>query len=145
MRVVVVAEVGVAGLTVAHGLRRGVRMGPLARSPALRQIRYQLNVQSNGMYALSDLLAAFLKRGGSHITRAGIVEPYGLARRLCRVAMPSVQPTEDVQPLTAFLANVASFIAQLRRTGRPLVLTQHGRSAADLRRIPALKVIICPR
>jgi prevent-host-death family protein len=48
------------------------------------------------------------------------------------VAMPAVKPTEDIQPLTAFRANVASFVDQVRETGRPLVLTQHGRSAAVL-------------
>lgn len=46
--------------------------------------------------------------------------------------MPPVKPTEDIQPLTAFRANVASFVEQVRQTGRPLVLTQHGRSAAVL-------------
>lgn len=46
--------------------------------------------------------------------------------------MPSVKPTEDIQPLTAFRANVASFVEQVRRSGRPLILTQHGRSAAVL-------------
>ena len=46
--------------------------------------------------------------------------------------MPTVKPTEDIQPLSAFRANVASFVDQVRETGRPLVLTQHGRSAAVL-------------
>lgn len=46
--------------------------------------------------------------------------------------MPTVKPTEDIQSLTAFRANVASFVDQVRETGRPLVLTQHGRSAAVL-------------
>jgi len=46
--------------------------------------------------------------------------------------MAAVKPTEDIQPLTAFRANVASFVDQVRETGRPLVLTQHGRSAAVL-------------
>jgi prevent-host-death family protein len=46
--------------------------------------------------------------------------------------MPTAKPTEDIQPLTAFRANVASFVDQVRETGRPLVLTQHGRSAAVL-------------
>ncbi|MCH8813306.1 MAG: type II toxin-antitoxin system Phd/YefM family antitoxin [Gemmatimonadetes bacterium] len=46
--------------------------------------------------------------------------------------MPKIRPTEDIQPLTAFRANVASFIDQVRNTRRPLVLTQHGRSAAVL-------------
>lgn len=46
--------------------------------------------------------------------------------------MPTVKPTEDIQPLTAFRANVASFVDQVRSTGRPLLLTQHGRGAAVL-------------
>jgi antitoxin YefM len=46
--------------------------------------------------------------------------------------MPPIKPTEDIQPLTAFRANVASFVEQVRETGRPLVLTQHGKSSAVL-------------
>jgi len=46
--------------------------------------------------------------------------------------MATVRPTEDIQPLTSFRANAASFIDQVRETGRPLVLTQHGRSTAVL-------------
>lgn len=46
--------------------------------------------------------------------------------------MPTVKPSEDVQPLSDFRANVASFVDQVRETRRPLVLTQHGRSAAVL-------------
>jgi len=46
--------------------------------------------------------------------------------------MTQVRPTEDIQPLTAFRANVAAFVEQVRATGRPLVLTQHGRGAAVL-------------
>ena len=46
--------------------------------------------------------------------------------------MPTAKPTEDIQPLSVFRANVASFVDQVRETGRPLVLTQHGRSAAVL-------------
>ena len=46
--------------------------------------------------------------------------------------MTRVRPTEDIQPLTAFRANVAAFVDQVRATHRPLILTQHGRSAAVL-------------
>ena len=46
--------------------------------------------------------------------------------------MPTVKLTEDIQPLTAFRANVASFVEQVRSTRRPIVLTQYGRSAAVL-------------
>jgi prevent-host-death family protein len=46
--------------------------------------------------------------------------------------VPHVKPTEDIQPLSAFRANVASFVEQVRQTGRPIHLTQHGKSAAVL-------------
>ena len=44
--------------------------------------------------------------------------------------MPRLRPSQDVQPLSAFRANAAGFIDQVRETKRPLVLTQHGKSAA---------------
>lgn len=44
--------------------------------------------------------------------------------------MPKVKPSQDIQPLSTFRANAASFLQQVRETKRPLVLTQHGRSAA---------------
>ena len=40
--------------------------------------------------------------------------------------------THDTEPLSAFLADAEAFVRQVRRTRRPLVLTQHGRSAAVL-------------
>jgi len=46
--------------------------------------------------------------------------------------MPSLRFSEDIRPLSEFRANAASFIEHLRRSRRPLVLTQHGRSAAVL-------------
>lgn len=46
--------------------------------------------------------------------------------------MPDIKPSEDIQPLSTFRANVASFLDQAQETGRPLVLTQHGRSVAVL-------------
>ena len=56
--------------------------------------------------------------------------------------MPKVRPTEDIQPLTAFRANVASFIDQVRNTRRPLVLTRHGRSAAVLLSASAYEALV---
>ena len=44
--------------------------------------------------------------------------------------MPSLKPGQDVQPLSAFRANAAGFLEHVRTTKRPLVLTQHGKSAA---------------
>ena len=46
--------------------------------------------------------------------------------------MATLKPSRDVQPLSAFRANAAGFLDQVRSTKRPLVLTQHGRSAAVL-------------
>jgi prevent-host-death family protein len=39
---------------------------------------------------------------------------------------------EDVKPLSHFRSNVTACILQARRTHRPLVITQHGKSAAVL-------------
>lgn len=46
--------------------------------------------------------------------------------------MPRVRPSEDVRPLTEFRSNMASYIDALAGRERPLILTQHGRSAAVL-------------
>jgi len=43
-----------------------------------------------------------------------------------------LRPTRDIQPVTEFRANAAQFIEQVRETGAPMILTQHGRSAAVL-------------
>jgi prevent-host-death family protein len=39
---------------------------------------------------------------------------------------------EDIRPLSEFRAGVASFVKQVNDTGRPMVLTQHGRGVAVL-------------
>ncbi|MBD3343134.1 MAG: type II toxin-antitoxin system prevent-host-death family antitoxin [Candidatus Lokiarchaeota archaeon] len=44
--------------------------------------------------------------------------------------MHRIKLAEDIQPLSEFRANVASFIEKVRKTKRPLVITQHGKSAA---------------
>jgi antitoxin YefM len=36
----------------------------------------------------------------------------------------------DIKPVSEFRANAADLIEQVKTTGRPLVLTQHGRSTA---------------
>lgn len=46
--------------------------------------------------------------------------------------MSKLKPSRDIQPVTEFRANAAQFIDQIQETGRPMVLTQHGRSAAVL-------------
>jgi prevent-host-death family protein len=44
--------------------------------------------------------------------------------------MPHLKPSQDIQPLSAFRANAAGFLKSVRESQRPLVLTQHGKSAA---------------
>jgi prevent-host-death family protein len=43
-----------------------------------------------------------------------------------------LKPSRDIQPVTEFRANAAQFIEQVQATGEPVILTQHGRSAAVL-------------
>ena len=44
--------------------------------------------------------------------------------------MKRVRLDQDIKPLSEFRANLASSVAQVRETGRPLVITDRGRSAA---------------
>lgn len=46
--------------------------------------------------------------------------------------MARIRPTEDIRPLADFRANLAAVVRQVQRTKRPVILTQHGRSAAVL-------------
>lgn len=46
--------------------------------------------------------------------------------------MPRLRPTQDIRPLADFRANLAAVLEQVQRTKRPVILTQHGRSAAVL-------------
>lgn len=46
--------------------------------------------------------------------------------------MQRVVLDQDVKPISEFRANAASLVQQVRRTRRPLVITQQGRSAAVL-------------
>jgi prevent-host-death family protein len=47
-------------------------------------------------------------------------------------AMQRLQLDQDIKPLSEFRANVGSCIQQVHKTRRPLVITQHGKSAAVL-------------
>lgn len=44
--------------------------------------------------------------------------------------MAALRPSTDVLPVTEFRANTSSMLTRLHATKRPVVLTQHGRSAA---------------
>jgi len=46
--------------------------------------------------------------------------------------MPKIQLDQDIRPLSEFRAKTTAFVQQVRETGRPLVITQNGRSAAIL-------------
>ena len=46
--------------------------------------------------------------------------------------MSPLRPSTDVRPVTEFRAHTSAVIAQVHATKRPLILTQHGRSAAVL-------------
>jgi antitoxin YefM len=46
--------------------------------------------------------------------------------------MQRVNLDQDVKPISEFRANAASLVQQVRRTKRPLVITQQGRGAAVL-------------
>ncbi len=48
------------------------------------------------------------------------------------MAVPRVRPAQDILPLAEFRANLAAVVQQVQRTKRPVILTQHGRSAAVL-------------
>jgi antitoxin YefM len=46
--------------------------------------------------------------------------------------MRRIRFDQDIRPLSEFRSNAAAFLEHVRSTGRPIVLTQHGRSAAVL-------------
>lgn len=56
--------------------------------------------------------------------------------------MPRLKPSRDIQPVTEFRANAAQFIEQVRETGEPMILTQHGRSAAVLLNVDAYEALM---
>jgi prevent-host-death family protein len=56
--------------------------------------------------------------------------------------MPKLKPTRDIQPVTEFRAKAAQFIEQVQQTGQPVVLTQHGRSAAVLMDVESYEAMV---
>ena len=56
--------------------------------------------------------------------------------------MPKLKPSRDIQPVTEFRANAAQFIEQVQETGQPMVLTQHGRSAAVLLDVESYEAMV---
>ena len=56
--------------------------------------------------------------------------------------MSVLRPSQDVRPVTEFRAKASAFLDQLHRTGRPLMLTQHGRCAAVLLDVDAYEALL---
>ena len=56
--------------------------------------------------------------------------------------MTSVKPSRDIRPVTEFRANAAQFIEQVQATREPVILTQHGRSAAVLLDVETYEALI---
>ena len=56
--------------------------------------------------------------------------------------MQRIQLDEDIQPLSDFRANVASFIEKVRKTKRPLVITQRGKSASVMMDVSEYETLI---
>jgi len=56
--------------------------------------------------------------------------------------MRKLKPSRDIQPVTEFRANAAQFIEQVQATGQPVVLTQHGRSAAVLLDVASYEAMV---
>ncbi|NTV01313.1 MAG: type II toxin-antitoxin system Phd/YefM family antitoxin [Chlorobiaceae bacterium] len=46
--------------------------------------------------------------------------------------MKGIDLENDIRPLSEFRANTASMVRQVKKTGRPIVLTQHGKSSVVL-------------
>jgi antitoxin YefM len=56
--------------------------------------------------------------------------------------MRQLKPSRDIRPVTEFRANAAQFIEQVRETGEPIILTQHGKGAAVLLDLEAYEAMV---
>jgi len=56
--------------------------------------------------------------------------------------MRRINLSQDIKSLSDFRANAASYVQDLKRTKRPLVLTQNGRSSAILLDVAAYEAIL---
>lgn len=68
----------------------------------------------------------------SELARYRSVRYSVLSAHFAGASMPKLRPSRDIQPVTEFRAKAAQFIEQVQETGEPVILTQHGRSAAVL-------------
>lgn len=58
------------------------------------------------------------------------------------MAIPPINLQDDIQPVSDFRANAAETLRRVRESGRPLILTQNGRSAAVLLDVSAYQALI---
>jgi antitoxin YefM len=56
--------------------------------------------------------------------------------------MAVLRPSEDVRPVTEFRSHTSAVLEQVHKTKRPVILTQHGRSAAVLLDVDAYEALI---
>jgi len=56
--------------------------------------------------------------------------------------MAVLRPSVDVRPVTEFRSHTSAIIDQLQKTKRPVILTQHGRSAAVVLDVEAYEALI---
>jgi antitoxin YefM len=61
---------------------------------------------------------------------------------LLETPMTKLKPSRDIQPVTEFRANAAQFIEQVQVTGEPVILTQHGKSAAVLLDVASYETMV---
>jgi antitoxin YefM len=56
--------------------------------------------------------------------------------------MAVLRPSVDVRPVTEFRSHTSAVLEQVRKTKRPVILTQHGRSAAVLLDVEAYEALV---
>jgi len=56
--------------------------------------------------------------------------------------MAVLRPSVDVRPVTEFRSHTSAIIDQVQKTKRPVILTQHGRSAAVVLDVEAYEALI---
>jgi antitoxin YefM len=56
--------------------------------------------------------------------------------------MHRIQLDEDIQPLSEFRSKVAFYFDQVKKTKRPLIITQNGKSAAILLNVSEYEAMI---
>lgn len=65
-----------------------------------------------------------------------------VVRYVVPMATSPINLQDDIQPVSDFRANTADSLRRLRETGRPLVLTQNGRSAAVLLDVASYQALV---